>query len=145
MTRSRRLKIFCLKEWAAKMIDARIKEPTNISEFEVHAYVWTELRSMGINARGEVKVPFATTENRRAVCRFDIGIFEDGFLAGIIEIKAGETSHKTEAGWLGTRQGSRYSTFGVPVAIIYGKNHADKFVALSKLRGSIVWEYARPA
>lgn len=120
-------------------MNLKIKEPTNTSEFEIHALVYMELRGIGINARGEVKVPFHDTANRRAVCRFDIAIFEDGFLVGIIEIKAGVTKHKKAGGWLDTRQGSRYSTFGVPVAIIYGKQQALQFIEATKLAGSICW------
>lgn len=117
----------------------KIKEPTHVSEFEVHAYVWSELRKMGINARGEVKVPFACTENRRATCRFDIGIFEDGFLAGIIEIKSGVIKHKTDGGWTATRQGSRCMSFGVPVEIIYGQAEAELFIENTCDAGRIVW------
>jgi hypothetical protein len=120
-------------------MNLKIKEPTNTSEFEIHALVYMELRRLGINARGEVKVPFHDTTNRRAVCRFDIAIFEDGFLVGIIEIKAGVTKHKKPGGWMETRQGSRYSTFGVPVAIIYGKDQAQQFIDATTVAGAICW------
>lgn len=117
----------------------RIKEPTNVSEFEVHAYVWTELRKLGINARGEVKVKYNDPRQPRAVCRFDIGVFQEGYLAGIIEIKSRPIQHKSDAGWVGTRQGSRYMTFGVPVELIYGQAEAERFIELTKDAGKIVW------
>lgn len=118
----------------------RIKEPLNLSEFEVHAFVYNRLRSFGINARGEVKVPFKDDSNRRATCRFDVAIFEDGYLSGILEIKAAPRNHKTDAGWLGTRQGSRYTSFGVPVRIIYGMEQASNFIAQTAAAGKIVWQ-----
>lgn len=117
----------------------KIAEPKKLSEFEVHAYVWSELRKLGINARGEVEVPFACDKNRRAVCRFDIAIFDNGVLTGIIEIKANVISHKKEDGWLGTRQGSRYMSFGVPVELIYGQDEAERFIAITQDAGRIVW------
>ena len=53
-----------------------VKEPTSPTEFEIQAYVWTELRKKGVNARGEVKAKFA----RRSTVRFDVAIFKDGKL-----------------------------------------------------------------
>lgn len=117
----------------------KVREPNKVSEFEVHAYVWSELRKLGINARGEVKVPFKDEGNRRAMCRFDIGIFDDGFLVGIIEIKAHQVRHKTEGGWEATRQGSRYMSFGVPVEIVYGQPEAELFIEITKTAGRICW------
>lgn len=118
----------------------RIKEPSSLSEFEVHAFVYTRLRELDINARGEVKVPFKDDSNRRATCRFDVAIFEGGYLVGIVEIKAAPRSHKTDAGWLGTRQGNRYTSFGVPVRIIYGMEQASNFIAQTATSGGIVWQ-----
>jgi hypothetical protein len=120
-------------------MNLQIKEPTHESEFEIHALVYMGLRALGINARGEVKVPFVSNTNRRAVCRFDIAIFEDGFLVGIVEIKAGVRKHKKANGWLDTRQGSRYSSFGVPVAIIYGREQAQQFIAATMVTGKVCW------
>lgn len=117
----------------------RIKEPTSLSEFEVHAFIYSRLRELGINARGEVKVPFKNDSNRRATCRFDIAIFDGGYLTGIVEIKAAPRIHKTDAGWFGTRQGSRYTSFGVPVRIIYGMKQASIFIAQTTASGRIVW------
>lgn len=117
----------------------RIKEPTKASEFEVQAYVWSELRKLGINARGEVKVKYMQDGNKRDRCRFDIAVFEDGYLVGIIEIKANVVTHKTNAGWIGTRQGHRYTSFGVPVEIIYGQAEAELFISNTRESGRINW------
>lgn len=122
-------------------MQALVKEPTKKSEFEVHAYIWSELRVLGINARGEVKVPFKDDSNRRAVCRFDLAIFDDGVLTGIIEVKAAKITHKKEGGWSATRQGKRYSEFGVPIALIYGQHHAEQFIEAARANQVIVWGY----
>jgi hypothetical protein len=104
-----------------------VKEPGVPTEFEVQAYVWSELRKAGVNARGEVKTRFA----KRSSVRFDIAIFEGGKLTGIVEIKKSKINHKTK--WEDTRQGFRYNQFGVPVTILYGMDDAVAFVG--KLTG----------
>jgi hypothetical protein len=99
-----------------------VKEPTDHTEFEVQAYVWNRLRSLGVNARGEVKTKY----KGKAYVRFDIAVFDGGFLSHIIEIKRSAIKHKTS--WEDTRQGQRYNDFGVPVTIIYGMEDAIRFV-----------------
>lgn len=99
-----------------------VREPQHITEFEIQAYLWNELKKRGINARGEVKTRYA----KRAYVRFDIAIFEDGEMTRIIEIKRSKIAHKTS--WEDTRQGKRYNEFGVPVNIIYGMQDADEFL-----------------
>ncbi len=99
-----------------------VKEPTGHTEFEVQAYVWHRLRSLGVNARGEVKTKY----KGKAYVRFDIAVFDNGSLSHIIEIKRSAIKHKTS--WEDTRQGQRYNDFGVPVTILYGMEDAIKFV-----------------
>jgi hypothetical protein len=101
-----------------------VEEPKFITEFEVQAYLWNELRKRGINARGEVKTKY----DKRAYVRFDIAIFKAGQLTHIVEIKRSKISHKTS--WNDTRQGKRYNEFGVPVNIIYGMEGADEFLSV---------------
>lgn len=115
-----------------------VLEPKKASEFEVQAMLWSELRAMGYNVRGEVRAPFAAGMKRER-CRFDLAIFEDGKMVGIIETKAGVTKHKTNAGWSGTRQGFRYGTYGVPIVVIYGQKHAEKFIDETLKLGKICW------
>lgn len=85
------------RSWiAARKEDKRdtnldVKEPIGFTEFEVQAKIWTELNAIGLNARGEVKTAFAG----RASVRFDIAVFNDGVLAGIIEVKKSSMNHKT--------------------------------------------------
>lgn len=118
-------------------MSSQVTEPKRETEFEVQAYVWSELRKLGINARGEVKTTFPA--ERRAVCRFDIAIFENGLLVGIIEIKTAIIKHKHEGGWSATRQGTRYLSFGVPVELIYGQQEAKRFIEITKEAGKILW------
>lgn len=99
-----------------------VREPKGDTEFEVQAFLWNELRKLGINARGEVKAKYA----KRAYVRFDIAIFKNGSLTQIIEIKRSKINHKTT--WRQTRQGTRYNEFGVPVVIIYGMEEAKNFL-----------------
>lgn len=99
-----------------------VKEPAGKTEFEVQAYLWSELVKRGINARGEVKARY----ERRAYVRFDIAIFKDGELAQIIEIKKSRIKHKTS--WEDTRQGKRYNAFEVPVTILYGMDDVNEYL-----------------
>jgi hypothetical protein len=99
-----------------------VREPTGYTEFEVQAYVWNRLKSLGVNARGEVKTKY----KKRSYVRFDIAIFDGGSLSHIIEIKRSAIKHKTS--WEDTRQGQRYNEFGVPVTILYGMEDAIRYL-----------------
>lgn len=112
-----------------------VQEPTQPTEFEVQAYLWSELRALGVNARGEVKTAFAG----RAVVRFDIAVFEDGKLTGVLEVKAAPVQHR--AGWAATRQGARYAQYSVPIRLVYGMEEAEQVVEDAK-RGAL-WASAR--
>ncbi len=110
----------------------QVSEPAEPTEFEVQATIWHGLRELGINARGEVKTRFAG----RAQVRFDIAVFEDGALAGIIEIKKSEIQHQTT--WEQTRQGYRYHQFRVPVRVVYGAEQAQTL--LQDARDGKLWQ-----
>lgn len=92
----------------------RVIEPKRETEFEIQAVIWSGLRKLGLNARGEVKCAF----NGRAQVRFDIAIFEHGELVGLIECKKAGKQLGTD--WTLTRQGSRYAQFNVPVRLVRG-------------------------
>jgi len=92
--------------------------PSRWTEFEVQAFIWTGLRGLGIDARGEVKCAFAG----RAQVRFDIAVFVDGTLAGIVECK--HQDKQAGSDWTKTRQGQRYAQFDVPVRLVKGEAEA---------------------
>jgi hypothetical protein len=110
-----------------------VAEPSAHTEFEVQALLYTALRQLGFNVRGEVR----TSIGNRAQCRFDLAEFSDGKLAGIIEVKSAPITHKTSAGWNGTRQGRRYGLFGVPVLVVYGMRDAEQLIARVESTGSL--------
>ena len=108
-----------------------VSEPSCFSEFEVQAYLWTELRQLGINVRGEVKCQFSG----RAQVRFDLAVFDGGRLVGVIECK--REGKQMGSDWRSTRQGARYAQFGVPVRLVKGMEEAKAVLADAK-RG-LLW------
>jgi hypothetical protein len=116
---------------AEKTRDAsqQVSQPTRETEFEVQAFLWSELRAMGLCARGEVKTTFAG----RAVVRFDIGIFSGEKLAAIIECKHEGKQQSTD--WTKTRQGDRYAQYGVPVYLVRGMSEAKDLLVKAKSVG----------
>ena len=112
----------------------KVSEPTKPTEFEVQAIIWHGLREIGMNARGEVKTKFSG----RAQVRFDVAVFEEGNLVGIVEIKKSEIQHQTS--WEQTRQGHRYQQFQVPVRIVYGIEQAQAL--LQDAREGKLWKAA---
>lgn len=97
-----------------------------MSEFEVQAFLWAGLRELGFNVRGEVKTQYA----KRCFVRFDLALFTDGRLVGILEVKKSAIRHRTT--WKDTRQGARYHDFGVPVRIVYGYEQAQSLIEEAK-------------
>ena len=104
-----------------------IKYPEIESEFEVQAFLYSELKKKGIDARGEVQTHGAFgLRPSKASCRFDVVVFENKKAILILEIKARKVRHKN--GVENTRQGMRYPNFGVPVQFIYGMSDAIDFL-----------------
>lgn len=126
-----------VKQWVPGGMQSRrdaaveVIEPKGPTEFEIQAVIWQGLRDLGINARGEVKAVFCD----RAVVRFDLAVFIAGRLVGIVEVKAGSV-RRAEA-WERTRQGDRYSQYGVPVRIVFGMDEA-KALLVDASRG-LLW------
>lgn len=116
-----------------------VAEPTRPTEFEVQAYLWSELRGLGYNARGEVHAIFAG----RAKVRFDIAVFKAGRLVGVIEVK--DATKNLRSAWVNTRQGRRYTQFGVPVRTVYGMKQATELI--EQARAGVLWGHndAAPA
>ena len=113
----------------------KIKYPPVESEFEVQAWLWSELRRAGINARGEVPVhgEFGLRICKVA-CRFDIVVFDARPKpVCVLEVKARIVRHKRTVE--DTKQGKRYPMFGVPVHFVYGMDGAR--AALEMIKASL--------
>lgn len=106
-------------------VPKRDSEPT---EFEVQAYLYSTLKQLGINVRGEVSHRCPRT---RRSFRFDLVIYQNEEASEIIEVKSAPIKHKR--GLEKTRQATRYRWFGLPVTFIYGMEDADRYLA--PLRG----------
>lgn len=85
------------------------------TEFEVQAEIYCALKGHGFSVRGEVNWADRKT---REHCRFDLVIYAEGKPWHIVEIKARPVRHKN--GVASTRQGTRYTKFGLPVSFVYG-------------------------
>lgn len=109
--------------------DFEIGYPEVHSEFEVQAFLFSELKLAGFDARGEVQVHgLFGQRSTKASCRFDIVIFKDKQAIMVLEVKARSVKHKS--GVENTRQGKRYPLFGVPVYFIYGMEDAKEFLSM---------------
>jgi len=102
--------------------------PEMESEFEVQAWLYSTLRSTGIDVRGEVQFHGAFgLRDTKASCRFDLVVFEKSSPVMLIEVKARHVKHKRGVRW--TRQGHRYTQFGIPVLFVYGMDGARDALA----------------
>ena len=96
------------------------------TEFEVHAYLYSELKLRGYDIRGEITFTDKATNEHY---RFDLVLYKKHAVE-IIEVKAHATKHKDCLE--NTRQAKKYRRFGIPVVFIYGIDDADLY--LSELR-----------
>lgn len=120
-----------LKKLSPNTSEHSIQYPQMDSEFEIQAYLFAKLKAAGFDVRGEVQVHgMFGLRKAKASCRFDIVIYENGVATLIIEVKARVVNHKSTVD--DTRQGKRYTTFGVPVWFVYGMSDAEK--ALDEIR-----------
>ena len=108
-----------------------LRDTQHESEFDVQSYIRESLSSLGFAVRGEVKRHIS----KREVCRFDIVIFKpNGDAAAIIECKRdGKTACIGH-----TRQGKRYTHFGVPVITCSGMDGANRAVNYILERFSLI-------
>jgi len=105
--------------------DMGIAYPKEESEFEVHAWLWFQLRELGLDARGEV---FAIN----GTARFDIVVFDASKRAvKIIEVKAKKHRkgrHREEFKFNKCAQVKQYSKYGLPVDCVVGMEAARQYV-----------------
>lgn len=108
-----------------------IAYPPVASEFEVQAFLYAGLRALGIDVRGEVQVHgLFGLRSAKAACRFDLVLFREEKPVLILEVKARRVSHKN--GVEATRQGKRYTQFGVPTWMVYGIDEARQVLEAIK-------------
>lgn len=104
-----------------------------VSEFEVQAFVFSELRKLGIDVRGEVIHKITNAGGRGRVCRFDLVIFKNRTATAIVEIK-GESSTGKPGANVNGRQLIRYREYGIPVFFVRGMEQAQDFIDRCKAR-----------
>jgi len=113
------------KTAASMTKDMAIVYPEEESEFEVHAWLWFQLRELGLDARGEV---FAVN----GTARFDIVVFDALKRAvRIIEVKAkkrGKGKHREDFRFNKCAQVKRYSRLGLPVDCVVGMVAAEQYI-----------------
>lgn len=104
----------------------RVRAPDRVSEFEVQAWLYAALKSLGFDVRGEVVVYTGDERKGFKVARFDLVIFgEDGFATEIIEVKAdGRSSGPSSY----SRQRVKYKAFGVKLSYVVGMSAARRYI-----------------
>jgi len=106
-----------------------IPYPKTESEFEIQAFIYAELRALGVDVRGELVTVFFDGINgkqkHRTMCRFDLVIFENKIPIRIVEVKHGRKTFVSER----ARQCERYRKYGVPVTFVFGMEQAIRFVS----------------
>lgn len=95
----------------------------NPTEFEVQAFIFSELKKSSVDVRGEVSYKDYRT---RKFYRFDLVIYKDNMPVEIVEVKANLVKHRN--GVENTRQAKKYRQFGVKVTFVYGMSDAAKFI-----------------
>ena len=98
------------------------------TEFEIQAYLYHALASLGYTVRGEV-----TT--RCGTCRFDLVAYYCGSPVRIIEVKKGKGRHPNPGALQRKRekQLARYRVFGVPVDGVFSLSKAREYVERTRL------------
>jgi hypothetical protein len=94
--------------------DLEIPYYESATEFEVQAELYTILKQLGLDVRGEV-----CYKTKDMQCRFDLVIFRGKKPKRIVEVKAKKIKHKTCLE--DTRQARRYRKFGLIVSFVYGR------------------------
>lgn len=111
--------------WKCEETDKSIDYPRFPSEFEVQAYLYHELRKLGLDVRGCVS-------SRSCKAVFDLVIFsEDKKPLRVIEVKKRILSRKNvrRSTWKNQRsQMERYGYFETPVDLVQGMDQAIQYV-----------------
>jgi hypothetical protein len=95
----------------------KIRVNSPITEFEIHAFLYMSLKSLGIEVRGEIGTCCRTA-------RFDLVVVQDGVASRLIEVK--KPRKKGQA--TGAGQARDYTRFGLPVDLVIGMEQAQKYI-----------------
>ncbi len=87
------------------MQNFEISYPKKVSEFEIQATLYSKLKLLGFDVKGEVTHRLEGQEKGFRQCRFDLVIFEKGKAVFIIEVKNHNKTSFT------TRQDRKYSKY----------------------------------
>jgi hypothetical protein len=91
------------------------------TEFEIHAYLYCELRRLGYDARGEVAT-------RDGDCRFDLVVYSQQRAVRVIEVKASPRKCRGE-------QLEQYRAYGLKVISVCGLDQAMRLIEKAKAGG----------
>ena len=91
--------------------------PTKLSEFEIHAQLYSMLREGGIDARGCVPARCLEPDHRTPKTYLDIVVFSELRTPIVIVECKNRAEDSPNPGKLGTRQLRRYSSFDIPLLI----------------------------
>jgi hypothetical protein len=90
-----------------------VEYPEKHSEFEIQAHIYTKLKELGVDIRGEV----LSTNN---ACRCDLVIFEDQKPVLVLEVK--------KMGKISDTQRAKYEKLGVRFLVVVGMSGANYFI-----------------
>jgi len=91
--------------------------PNSFSEFEVQAYLYSKLKRMGFDVRGEVSAVNIMGKGSR----FDLVIFKKGKASKIIEVKK-KREQRIQT------QRVKYNRYGIGVHFVMGMEDAEKYI-----------------
>ena len=103
-----------LKRLLVSFTPNEIQYPERASEFEIQAELYQAIKSAGFDVRGEVRASCMDFGNQHLV-RIDLVVFRDCKAVALVECK--RDANEMEGLDTGTRQGRRYSRFGLPVIV----------------------------
>lgn len=113
------------------------EQPT---EFEIQAFLFSELQRLGYQVRGELSTKCKS-------CRFDLLVSKDGVILRIIEVKKHRNAHSAASSFFGDcgkvkrawrSQVNRYSMFGITVDIVGAMSNAREYIAKIEKIGFLV-------
>lgn len=124
-----------MREFTINNRKIQIRYSKHVSEFEVQAHLFSTLRKLGYNIRGEVKAYDVGGSKKKTYCRFDLVIFNrnrwnENHPILIIEVKRKRHRNKGLKSQI-----NKYAKFGIPVIVYY--SFKDITMVLEKLKNLV--------